>query len=263
VYAFQPRAGWEIGAETRKALAALDVHHNAEVLNTEFSEIGVLNKVFVCARAEEILSEETLVFLDSDTFFTAEPADLDLAPSQCAAVRPAESAFLNSTGPTDPHDVYWQAVYRAFGIENQPYVETEFGRRVRAFFSAGLIAVRREAGLFREWRRTFQHLASTGLLHPETGLRRMDEIALAAVLTPIFDRVKLLDGRYNYLIYRRALLAPQWRQAQLSELAHIHYRDRLERPGFLESLDPPLEPDCEILTWLREFLPMGQHAVVS
>jgi hypothetical protein len=243
-----------------KALADLGVQHTAEVLNRDFQEIGVLNKIFVCARAEEILAEDILVFIDSDTLFTGEPVALDLSEGELAAVRPAESALLNTTGPDDPHDGYWQGVYRMFGIQNQPYVDTELGRRVRAFFSAGLIVVRRSAGLFREWQARFLTLIEAGQIH-EAGLRRMDEVALAATLTPAFDRVRLLDARYNYLIYRRGLLAPQWKRAQLRELIHIHYRDSLAKPGFLESLDPPLDRGCGILAWLNQFLPLGRETL--
>ena len=254
-FTFQPRAGLAVSSASLHALRQLGVEHNTEVLNDEFREYGVLNKVFVCARAEELLTHHTLVFVDSDTVFVGEPSDLDLKQPKLVAVRPAESAFLNSTGPTDPHDNYWQATYRICGIRNEAWVTTELGRHVRAFFSAGLIATRRNASLYRQWRDTFEMLVRSGHIHP-TGLRRMDEVALAATLTPIFDSVALLDDRYNYLIYRRSWLASRWCNAQLSDLIHVHYRNSFSKPGFLETVEPPLDPGCEILGWLKEFLPL-------
>ncbi len=103
IYAFQPRRGRDAGEQTLAALHELGVVHIPEVLNTTFPTIGTLNKVFVCAYAERILDEPTLVFLDSDTVVIAEPTDLDLPPETDIALRPADSARMNSRGPDRPH----------------------------------------------------------------------------------------------------------------------------------------------------------------
>jgi hypothetical protein len=85
---------------------------------------------------------------------------------------------------------------------------------------------------------------------------RSDEISLATVLVSRFDRVKMFDGRYNYLIYRRAALLQPFDGAQLEELVHLHYRFWFNIPGFLSILQPPFNSDSGILRWLQNYLPL-------
>src|SRR5262249_26463685 len=148
-----------------------------EDLNREFADLGTLNKVFACSYAERVLREPTLVFLDSDTVLLAEPSELDLPPDVDVALRPADSTFLNSEGPADPMDAFWGRVFLGRDLDDVPYVVTELGRRVRAFFSAGLVAVRREAGVFREWEEDLRRLFGLGVV-PDGLPHRMDEVAL-------------------------------------------------------------------------------------
>ena len=261
IYTFQPRCGTEVTPRTLALFDQLGVFHNTETLNTDFEDYGYGNKIFACARAEETLSEDVLVFLDSDTIMTGEPVDLDLPDEVYAAAKPAHSFFLNSTGPEDPNDAYWQKVYEASGIEARPFVETELGRRVRAYFSSGLVAVRREAGLFRQWKKDFLRLVNAELIPEGTGVSRMDEVSLAALLTRAFDRVRILDGRYNYLIYRRSQLGSPWREARLEDLVHVHYRHWFNEKNFLRQVEPPLDPTSEILQWLDQYLPFDDRAI--
>jgi hypothetical protein len=256
IHTFQPRSGHAIGGETRAALEELGAHHHTEVLNGEHADLGTLNKVFVCARAEEILAEDVLVFLDSDTVLLGEPRELDLPEGLDCAVRPAESVALNSRGPDDPRDGYWRELDRLLGLSDVPFVETELGNRVRAFFSAGLVAVRRRAGLCASWLAGLRRLVRRPHV-PEGCLHRMDEVALAATLIPVFDRVRVLDGRYNYLIYRRSRMPAPWREAGLERLVHLHYRQCFHAPGYLRSLDPPFDPGSETFRWLDGQLPLA------
>jgi hypothetical protein len=256
IHTFQPRRDRDVGKETLAALRDCGAVHHTEVLNDLLAEHGTLNKVFVCARAEEILSEDVLVFLDTDTVVTGEPLDLDLAADVDGAARPAESTHLNSRGPDDPRDGYWRELYRFFDLRAEPYVETELGNRVRAFFSAGLVAVRRRAGLFRSWRSDFWRLVRCGLVPPGS-MHRMDEVALTATLVRAGERVWVLDGRYNYLVYRRSRMPARWRQARLEDLVHLHYRQCFHHPGYLRSLDPPFDPESETLQWLERQLPLA------
>lgn len=254
IYTFQPRRGTEIDTETRNVLADLGVIHNTEPLNRDFHDYPHGNKIFVCARAEEVLNEDVLVFLDSDTFFTGPPAELDLPAEAVAAIRPADSV-LNSTGPGHTNEDYWTRVCNLSQLESMPFLETEVGRRVRAYFSAGLIAVRRRAGLFREWKSDFTRLVRERCIPEAGGIRRMDEVSLAVTLARVFNRVRILDDRYNYLVEKRDRLRSPWREAQLEELVHVHYRRWFNKPRFLDLLRPRLDPTSEIKQWLEQFLP--------
>ena len=254
VYTFQPRRGPSIQKDTLKQLSCLGATHSTETLNADFREYGVTNKIFVCSHAEKHLKEEVLVFVDSDTVFCGEPTELLLADGRDVALRPADSHRLNSTGSGGVMDEYWRRAYHLFGFTCQPFVTTEIGKRVRAFFSGGLIAVRRSAGLFGQWESDFRRLVAEGRVPPSTGLSRMDEVALAITVIRAWDRAKVLDGRYNYLIYRRGQLMPPWNTVALEEVVHAHYRRSFYEAEFLSSVRPALPPG-EVRAWLERRLP--------
>lgn len=255
-YTFSPRRGRAPCRHTLDALATLGAEHNDEELNREHADYGYGNKLLVSAWAEENLREDVLVFIDSDTVITGEPSELDLPEGFDAAARPADSVFMNSTGPAHPMDAYWRKVYDLFRLGREPFVETELGRRVRAYFSSGLVAARRGAGLFRRWREDFLRLVEAGCIPEETGMSRMDEVSLAVTLSRAFERVRILDDRYNYLLFKRDQLARPWRDAQLEELVHVHYRRCFHTPGYLRAVKPPLETTGEVVRWLERHLPL-------
>lgn len=265
IYTFQPRRGMEVCADTLAVLNDLGVMHITETLNTRFEDYAIGNKVFASAWAEENLAEDVLVFLDSDTIILNEPAELNLPDDIECAVRPCNrwEGGISSVGEGDANEAFWRKVYETCGVTDEPFVETVIDhKQVRAYFSAGLIVVRRRAGLWSRWKADFLRLMDAGVIpDDERRLRQMDEISLAATLSRNFERVRILDGRYNYLIYRRAELSSPFREAQLEELVHIHYISRFSIPGYLRQIQPPFDPSSERLGWLEQYLPLdtGHH----
>jgi hypothetical protein len=265
IYTFQPRRGMEISANTLSVLHELGVTHITETLNTEFDDYAIGNKIFTCAWAEEHLTEDILVFLDSDTVIVSEPGELELPREFECAVRPCNrwEGGISSAGPGDANEAYWERLYHACSQTTEPFVETVVDRRqVRAYFSAGIIAVRRRAGLWGEWKRHFEKLMAAGLVPDDKRrVRQMDEISLALTLSRNFECVRILDGRYNYLIYRRSELCSPYREAQLEDLVHIHYISKFSIPEYLRQALPPFDQSSEILEWLEQYIPFpaGHH----
>ena len=258
IYTFQPRAGTTISRETAAQLADLGVHHSTERLNTGFAHYAISNKIFASARAEELASDDVVVFLDSDTVIVNEPRALELSDGVDAAVRPVDmhrtvrepdddadpfwqTRFrrVSSFGPGDPLDDYWLRMYELLSIEPRPFLETTCSRqRIRAYFNSGLIAVRRTAGLFAQWRDDFLRLMGARHVPPGRPLHYMDQVSLAATLTRVWDRVAIPDGRYNYPLPGRDSLREPWRSMPLEELVHIHYNGMFDTVS--RWLEPPL-----------------------
>jgi hypothetical protein len=276
IHTFAPRAGRGISAATRAIFDAHGVVHHDELLNAEFDGYGVGNKIFAAARAEELAGEDFVVFLDTDTVILSEPAALALPDAFDAAVRPVEfhrwrepadgdprwqtrHRRVSSAGDGDPFDEYWLRMYALCGVEARPFVETSCDRvRIRAYANSGLIAARRSSGLFTQWRQDF--LALTAAKHlPYGDMHYMDQLSLAATLARRWERVQVLDGRYNYPLVGRPLLAEPLRSARLDELVHVHYNRYFHVDGFLAALEPPLERDGHVVGWLRQQLPLPEQ----
>jgi hypothetical protein len=243
IYTFQPREGTEIAADTARQLAELGVRHSSERLNTAFTHYGIGNKIFASARAEELASEDVVVFLDSDTVIVDEPRALELRDGVDAAACPVDfhhssaepesdddpfwrTRFrrVGSSGPGDPIDSYWLKMYDLLGVEPRPFVETACSRqRIRAYFNSGLVAVRRHAGLFARWRDDFLGLMSADHIPRKGPLHYMDQLSLAATLPRIWPRVEILDRRYNYALPGRDLEREPLRPIDDEALVHVHY----------------------------------------
>ena len=275
IFTFQPREGTTITAGTRRELESLHVEHVTERLNTDFHDYAIGNKIFASARGEELATTEFVVFLDSDTIITSEPSEFALRDGIDGAARPVDywrhgnepiddpdhehwkthHRRVASSGPGDPIDDYWLRMYELCGVTNEPWVETVGDRkRIRAYFNSGLAVARRSAGLFAQWKQDFLTIVEAGHIPGE--YHYLDQLTLAVTLARVWDRVEVLDGRYNYPLIGRPGLAPPLRSARLEELVHVHYNRYFHIPGFLHSIQPPLGRDSEVVRWLGQYLPL-------
>jgi hypothetical protein len=277
IFTFQPRRGTAVSPATRRALASLGVTHVTERLNSAFPDYAIGNKVFAAARGEELAATDVVAFLDSDTIITSEPNEMDLPDGIDAAARPVDywrhgeeplddpdhphwrthHRRVASTGPGDPMDDYWRRMYALCGVRGDPWVETVGDRKkIRAYFNSGLAVARRSAGIFAAWKRDFLRLIDANHIPPNGDWHYLDQLSLAVALARVWDRVKILDGRYNYPLIGRPLLAQPLRGAQLEELVHVHYNRYFNVPGFLSSVRPVLRRESEVVRWLGQYLPL-------
>jgi hypothetical protein len=241
--------------ETVERLTGLDAAHVELRLEVPWRDPPVLNKVYVSAWAERELDHELLVFADSDTVFLDEPREL-AGDGWLAAAKPVgNSRTAGSTGPGDPNEPYWQRVYDLLGVRSWPFVTTIVDRaRIRAYWNTGLVAARREAGLFGAWERALVRLFESGCVFKKPVL--MEQVAWAGVIADIHDQVLVLPDEYNYPLPKRTFLPPHVRDLELDEIVHIHYHRWGHLPGFLGEVRPPLDPGSDRYRWLQERFPL-------
>lgn len=253
--AFRPRRGPPLGDVTIERFRELDVERVDERLNVDLEHYPIANKVFASAWAEQHLDEDVIAFLDSDTFFCAEPTEFALESDQAALVRPVNRKNQGSSGPEDKKDRYWQKLYEICEVTAGRFCETTVERQaIREYWNAGLIVGRRDAEVFSAWKRDFLRLLEREHF-PKNGLNNMDQMALAATLTRHADRVRVPDARYNYPLPMRGELQEPMRSAPLEELVHVHYFRWFHKPGFLSELAPAFAADSEQVRWLEGHLP--------
>ncbi len=254
VFAFAPRRGQGPDDATVRALSDLGASVVAEPLNAEHAAHPTWNKVYAAAWAERELSEEILVFTDSDCVFLGEPAELARGEWQAAA-KPVGVARAASAGAGDEAEEWWRRMYQTAGVRSEPFVTTAVDRvRVRAYWNAGLVAARRSAGVFGAWRSALEALVAAGCVHPKPEL--MDQMSLATALADRHEQVWELPDPYNYPLPQRARLSPQAARLELGELVHAHLHRWAHVAGFLSELEPPLDRGAERYVWLDERLPL-------
>jgi len=256
VYAFAPRPGHEPAPATASALERLGVTVVAEALNPRLGDLPHTNKVFVAAWAEAELDADVLVFCDSDTVFLGPPVELGTGDWE-AAVRPVGAVNRGSTGAGHKNEEAWETIYRELGVSARPFVETAVGgERVRAYFNAGLVALRRSSGLGAAWRDATLRLLETPIAQQAPLRRQIDQLALGGILADRFERVEILPETYNFPLPKRVKLPARMQAYELADLIHVHGHQWLHLPGFLEEIRPPLDSASEAYRWLDERLPL-------
>src|SRR5215210_3457661 len=274
ILSFQPRRGIDLDSSTKTAFRELEVEHRTDVLNTEFEREPHVNKVFAGEWCERHRTEDVIVFADSDSFFTAEPTELELRGPAVAAVRPGGSSWarklravsdrligrtpiLGYTQPTsanrNPETSYWDVLHELCHAPVGLTVLTDINPvPARGYWNSGLVAVRREAEIFGHWLANYRTLvAAQHFPAPLSYPKVLEQAALAPALSRFPGRIKVLDKRYNYPLQLRGELEEPFRSAELEELVHVHYYDVFRDPNFLQSVEPPFGADSDTFRWLH------------
>lgn len=254
IVAYRPRVGPPLRRETIDLFDAHAVDLDETVRNRDLHHYPIGNKVFAAAAAEHDLDDDVVVFLDSDTVILGEPSDLDLSGGAAIALRPVDRKGRGSEGPHDPADAYWTRLYDLCGVQDDRFVTTTVdGLSVRAYWNAGLIAARRDAGIFGRWLRDLCTLARAGHL-PGGKMTNLDQVALSTATADV-DDITVLDHRYNYPLPLRARLPEPMRTLGIDQLVHVHYHQWFNRSGYLSLVRPPLDRTSARYEWLSAALP--------
>lgn len=215
----------------------------------------VLNKVYVCAWAERELDHATLAFSDTDTVVLGEPREL-IEGDWIAASKPVGSSRAGgSKGPEKRNERYWQRMYAELGVRSEPWVTSVVDRkRIRAYWNTGLVAARRDAGLFGAWEEALERLYANDVVFRKPVL--MEQLAWSGVTADHHDRVWELPDPYNYPLPKRRFLPDEMQALDLGDLVHVHLHKWAHLPGFLTEVLPPLDRDSERYAWLDARLPL-------
>ena len=257
--------------ETSQKLARLDVEYLQWNLESPCPTYGTSFRVLAAARMEKRSGAPILIQLDSDTIFLREP-DFSL-PGVDAAARPVDVKGMCTEGAGDPFDPYWRALCQMLSVnyESIPRVTTTVDKRVvLANYNGGLVAVRREAGLFRKTEEFFLRLVaadhrpwanSGNLVKSGTGL--VDRVGsefwgtsqavFSLAVTALGGAVQILSNSYNVPLHSFASLP-----AMESTPIHVHYHWLCSEGECAGNpmLDGRLSLPPEVKSWLEGVLPL-------
>ena len=167
-----------------------------------------LDKVHAAAAAERLAADadaDVLVWLDADSLFFRAPERTLLGPGQWFAGRPVDKCLIASRadGPPDP---FWRAMYDHFELHDTSIPIFEPSTEpvpIRAYWNAGFLAVRPQAGLLQGWQDALDLLIgrdpfrSFCLTSPHHAIFLHQAVLAGTILqrTSASQR-KLLDARY-------------------------------------------------------------------
>jgi hypothetical protein len=237
LYAYSPRPGREVSPW----LAALFHEYNVDLinapLNTEFVHYPLANKPICMADAEQRLTADQLVFLDSDILCWGELADLALPEGIDLRLCRDGTKTVASSGPADPLEPFWQSLYELVDSSHQPYCETWLtGKRVRGWWISSVVVARRKAGLMARWLNCLRQAETACLVPPQASYLR-EQCTLCAVAAAAYDRFAELPLTHNYPIQCWKQFsargypperAPLWHYQGFLNKAYRHFASQLD-----------------------------------
>ena len=160
-----PRNDRRPSLATLRKLDKLDAEYLPLEVDSCCPEYGTSYRVHSLAHIARRAGPPVIVQLDSDTVFLAQP-DFSLIKSDAAA-RPVDAKGMCTTGPGDPFDNYWRELCKLVGVDYDqlPIVETTItAEAVRASHNGGLVAGRRNCGIFERTEEIFRRLVAAGMM---------------------------------------------------------------------------------------------------
>lgn len=256
IYSFHPREGEPISNQTINSLESLGVFHEQIILNRDFSEYYLANKIVTCAYAEENIDSEILVWLDSDKCFFAEPKEFLLPPTYNVGLRPEIGRGIGSTGEGDIQDSYWKKLYEVCDVKREIFVTTPIGnRRIRGYWNGGMVAVRRRAGIFKAWKNNFEKVMKLRLIPPQ-GIYFVEQSVLAATVCSISmeENIFTFSPSYSYPLPLHNRLSKSDKLKSFDEIVSIHYFNMFFYKDWKNSVDNlrNLNKKSDKFQWLRE-----------
>ena len=253
----------QISEAARRALLALDAQVFPFEIDPAVLEFPFAGKVLAAAEAEVLAGDQTasLVWMDSDTILVGDATDLLLKEGISLAYRPVMVTLISSLYD-QPVDAFWEQVYRYCSVPPERAFATTTvidEKKIRAYFNAGLLAVRPDKGLLRAWRDNFIRLylqADFQKFYQEHDLYRIfaHQAILAGTALSQLERGEFyeLSSKYNFPIHLIDKLPTERRPKRLNDLVTCRYDvfERLASPEWRNSIRVE-EP---LLGWLDDQL---------
>ncbi|NSW53016.1 MAG: hypothetical protein HPY85_10965 [Anaerolineae bacterium] len=247
--------------KTLDALLSLDVSLFSLPDDPTLYAFPYASKPIASAAAEAKAEGKTdiLVWIDRDGLVVNEPAAFDLPDGIQLGYRPTDIRNVGSPWG-EPLTPLWHEIYVRMGITPDiawPFTSVVDQLPMYPYFNAGLLCVRPEAGLLRQWERDFRALYPQPVFQPyirESDFVRylLHQVILTGTILKIIPhgKMQLLPYGYNYPanLHHRFLTGREL--FTLRQAVSVRIDDLLAQEGWRQRF----APDDNILLWLQSIL---------
>lgn len=221
-------------AEIGRMFAPLKVVVRTSHTPPEATWFYYAGKVYAAGLAEQEAADQgdILVWMDEDTIILREPSAFALTPGMSLAYRPV---MHNRSGTLygRPPNPFWKRIYEVLDIKDEsvfPMVTPADGEKINAYFNAGLLVVRPEKEILRNWSREFEKLYRDSTLSAMCREKIDNRIFLhqtalvGAVLNRLTrDEMVELSGDYNYPLFFEQMFGAKREFGSIEGLATLRY----------------------------------------
>ena len=239
VTAFIPK-GQSLPAETQTMIDQINIKMADYTFPKPAGDFPLGFIPYGAAAAESQLAGECdlLIWLLPDTLIFSPPLDFTLPEDKALAYRPVHHQNIGYSF-SQPPDAFWQQIYRHTEVPEDRLFKmvTCYQEEVRPYFNAGILAVRPEMGILRQWakafERTFQHPDFTPFYEEQRYAIFMHQAVLAGVILHHLSPEQLfrLPESYNYPLHMHTGYPPEGKITRLSDLSHRPLRKHPRTAG--------------------------------
>jgi hypothetical protein len=218
-------------------------------------------KVFAAAKAETdaLRKASILVWMDDDTIFLKEPDEFNLKRGVAFGYRPVMHQLIGSLY-SEPVDEFWARVYQKLEVPESaifPMTTPADSKTIRPYFNAGLLVVRPERGILRQWAMSFPILYEDPVFvawckEDRYKLIFLHQVALAGAVLNKLKRKEMteLSFHINYPVFFDRLFEADKDFSSIEEAVTIRYDVffRKAPPNWDKTLKGPKEK----IAWLKE-----------
>jgi len=240
--------------------SALDVELKRYEVPEEAFRYDLGPKPFIAAQSEIDFERKTdiLVYLDPNIIIIKEPKDFLLKKDKSLGYRPVMHQNVGSLYSEKP-DAFWSRIYKVLEIsENTLFpMEAIADKNVlRSYFNAGLLIVRPEKGIMRNWAECFE----TAYKDPEladmckTGPHNVflhQAVLTGAILNNLEKQeLELLPFAYNYLLFFEKFYDSKMTFNSIDNI--ISLKCELFKQQLPDGWDKKLKGSPKIIKWIKE-----------
>lgn len=212
VWICRPETAETTPPELLKALTDQHARLLETPLPADLSWLFYAGKPFAGAECEARAEArgDQLLWMDDDTIVLNDPSECDLPDEIDFACCPVMHNRAGSLA-ANPPDPFWSAIYELLQLRpDQLFTMTTPAdrRKIRAYFHCGLIALRPEKRVFRQWAEDFRKLVTDPYIEQMCRIDRVKRVFLhqhaltGAVLHKIDPaRLRLFSESYNYPLF--------------------------------------------------------------
>ncbi len=253
----------EIAKESAAQLESYGVELRHTSAPSEALWFYFARKVFASAEAEKEAAAAglILVWMDEDTVVLSEPEAFLLPDGISLAYRPVMHNIIGSLYAEPPNE-FWKRLYELMEIPDSalfPMTTPADRQEIRAYFNAGLLAVRPERGILSKWTEYFRLLYSDSTLvkwSEEDRLKRifLHQTALVGAVLNTLQRNEMteLPENYNYPLFFKEMFGAADEFTSVDEIATLRYDIYFHNPS--PDWHLKLHGPVDRIAWLRDRL---------
>jgi len=220
-------------------------------------------KVYASAVAEKEAEKQAsvLVWMDDDTIFLDEPSELLLPTDISFGYRPVMHNRSGTLYGTEPGP-FWSRIYELLNVDYNklfPMTTPADNQKIYAYFNAGLLVVRPEAGVLRAWVKDFEKLYKDSVLAGmcQENVEHRIFLHQTALVGAAMNKLKQnemteLSDKYNYPLFFEQMFGAVHEFGSIEGITTLRYDIYFRNP------DPDwaekLKGSSEKVEWLKKYL---------